>query len=194
MSETDSKEKIIHAAKKIFATKGFDGTSTREIVAEAGVNISLISYYFKSKESLFFALFDRFLASPDAVIAESNQYSIEEFCGIIARIIKLRFDDPDLVTILQQELILCSKRSGKFRDILAPIWNRMKAILDYQMKQGVFLIKDADSALSFVMAVVGFPRQHFLYQAYIQKKEDPQYVTDETISFILRGLGYIQRT
>jgi AcrR family transcriptional regulator len=46
-------ENILFAAEKLFAEKGFDGTSTREISKSANVNISMISYYFGSKEKLY---------------------------------------------------------------------------------------------------------------------------------------------
>ncbi|WP_332570163.1 TetR/AcrR family transcriptional regulator [Chryseobacterium sp.] len=46
-------ENILFAAEKLFAEKGFDGTSTREIAKMANVNISMISYYFGSKEKLY---------------------------------------------------------------------------------------------------------------------------------------------
>lgn len=46
-------ENILFAAEKLFAEKGFDGTSTRKISKAANVNISMISYYFGSKEKLY---------------------------------------------------------------------------------------------------------------------------------------------
>ncbi len=49
----DKKEIIISTAMKLFAQKGFEGTSVREIAAGADVNPAMISYYFGSKEKLF---------------------------------------------------------------------------------------------------------------------------------------------
>lgn len=46
-------ENILFAAEVLFAEKGFEGTSTREIAKAANVNISMISYYFGSKEKLY---------------------------------------------------------------------------------------------------------------------------------------------
>ncbi|WP_294252105.1 TetR/AcrR family transcriptional regulator [uncultured Chryseobacterium sp.] len=50
---TSKEENILFAAEKLFAEKGFEGTSTREIAKAAQVNISMISYYFGSKEKLY---------------------------------------------------------------------------------------------------------------------------------------------
>ncbi|NIJ55101.1 TetR/AcrR family transcriptional regulator [Dyadobacter arcticus] len=48
---------IIEVAEQLFAQKGFAGTSVRDIALEADVNVSMISYYFGSKEKLIEALF-----------------------------------------------------------------------------------------------------------------------------------------
>ncbi len=44
---------ILAKAKTLFAEQGFDGTSVRDIVDAAGVNVSLVSYYFGGKEGLY---------------------------------------------------------------------------------------------------------------------------------------------
>jgi len=49
----NTEQKIIEVATKLFAKDGFDGASTREICKQAGVNISLISYYFGGKKELY---------------------------------------------------------------------------------------------------------------------------------------------
>ncbi|MBB6002864.1 TetR/AcrR family transcriptional regulator [Arcicella rosea] len=53
-----AEDKIKEAAIKVFLEKGFDGTTTRDIAKEAGVNSALMNYYFRSKEKLFLAIFD----------------------------------------------------------------------------------------------------------------------------------------
>lgn len=54
----ESRDKILKAAEELFSTKGFDGTSVREVAEKAGVNKALIFYYFKSKEEILQSLFD----------------------------------------------------------------------------------------------------------------------------------------
>lgn len=49
---------IIDAAEKLFALKGFEGASVRDIAHEADVNVAMISYYFGSKEKLMEAIFE----------------------------------------------------------------------------------------------------------------------------------------
>lgn len=53
-SETrSSKDALLKAAKKVFATKGYDGATVKDIAEAAGVNVSLVSYHFDGKENLF---------------------------------------------------------------------------------------------------------------------------------------------
>ena len=54
-----SREKLIQAAEALFAERGFDGTSVRDITTAAGVNSALVRYYFGSKEGLLSEVYTR---------------------------------------------------------------------------------------------------------------------------------------
>jgi AcrR family transcriptional regulator len=62
MSELETKDKIMQAARALFSVKGYEGASVREIAAEAGVNIAAVNYHFTSKEKLFFLVIDSIFA------------------------------------------------------------------------------------------------------------------------------------
>ncbi|MFE3870422.1 TetR/AcrR family transcriptional regulator [Flavobacterium sp. ZS1P70] len=47
---------ILEVAETLFAEKGFEGTSIRNIAKEAKINIAMVSYYFGSKEKLLESL------------------------------------------------------------------------------------------------------------------------------------------
>jgi len=55
---SSTEERILAAAKKIFHSKGFDGARMQEIANEAGVNKSLVHYYYRNKDNLFRAVFE----------------------------------------------------------------------------------------------------------------------------------------
>jgi AcrR family transcriptional regulator len=61
---------ILFAAEKLFSEKGFDKTSTREISSAANVNVSMISYYFGSKEKLLVSLFEMRMAESQSYMDE----------------------------------------------------------------------------------------------------------------------------
>ena len=54
----DTKSRILDVANELFATRGFDGTSVRDIANEADVNLAAINYHFKNKENLYHKVFD----------------------------------------------------------------------------------------------------------------------------------------
>ena len=47
-----TKNKILDAADVLFANKGFNGTSLREITSQANVNLAAVNYHFGSKKEL----------------------------------------------------------------------------------------------------------------------------------------------
>ncbi len=51
--DLSTETKIKDAAKRIFIANGFNGCTSREIAKEAGINVALLNYYFKSKSQLF---------------------------------------------------------------------------------------------------------------------------------------------
>jgi len=51
--QASTEERIKEAARKVFTQKGYAATRTRDIAAEAGINLALLNYYFRSKEKLF---------------------------------------------------------------------------------------------------------------------------------------------
>jgi AcrR family transcriptional regulator len=51
--DVSTEDKIKNAARIVFHKKGYAATRTRDIAEEAGINLALLNYYFRSKEKLF---------------------------------------------------------------------------------------------------------------------------------------------
>ncbi len=58
MEAKNKKNHILESAEKLFAVKGFEASTVRDIADEAGVNLAMISYYFGSKEKMMESLFE----------------------------------------------------------------------------------------------------------------------------------------
>jgi AcrR family transcriptional regulator len=54
-----TKERILRVAERLFAEHGYDGVSTRALAAAAGVQLALLSYYFRNKLGIYRAVFER---------------------------------------------------------------------------------------------------------------------------------------
>jgi AcrR family transcriptional regulator len=66
----DTKEKILHSARALFASKGYEGASVRQIASEAGVNIAAVNYHFMSKERLFMQVIELVFSETSGHIRE----------------------------------------------------------------------------------------------------------------------------
>ena len=54
------RDRLIEAARELFARDGFDAASVRDITARAHANLGAITYHFGSKEALYHAVIERF--------------------------------------------------------------------------------------------------------------------------------------
>ena len=54
-----TRHKILETAIRLFSERGFNGTTTKEIAEEAGVNEALIFRYFSTKRDLYGSIIDR---------------------------------------------------------------------------------------------------------------------------------------
>lgn len=61
-----TKERILGAAEVLFAQRGFEGASLRQLTAAAGVNLAAVNYHFGSKEKLVEQVFRRRLDTLNA--------------------------------------------------------------------------------------------------------------------------------
>lgn len=98
---------ILLTSEKLFAERGFDATSTREISAAAHTNVSMISYYFGSKEKLFEKLFEyRMSESLDftqEIYARKDFNEWEKLMMIVERYLGRVFRLEDFYKIMQNE-------------------------------------------------------------------------------------------
>lgn len=79
--DLDSKQKLLHAARRLLLTKGHQRATVKEIAREAGVNHGLVHHYFKSKEHLFVELIksdESYALNSVMEVLESRDASVEQ--------------------------------------------------------------------------------------------------------------------
>lgn len=70
----DTEQKIKDAARKVFLEHGYDGAKIRQIAEEAGVNLAMVNYYFRSKDLLFKSIYvDTFHAFLSRMVTMLNE-------------------------------------------------------------------------------------------------------------------------
>lgn len=113
----DRRTAILEAAERLFARRGFDAVSIRDIAAEAGVNSALIGYHHGNKDALYRSLFSRryveFNAQRLRLLAAAR---LEPYAKRSLEELVRAWSDP-LLTLLQDEshhdfIVLLSRESA----------------------------------------------------------------------------------
>jgi AcrR family transcriptional regulator len=90
---SDTRERILAAARERFAGHGYDRTRIRDVASDAGVDAALVHYFFKSKDGLFVAAMELPIRPADVlppVLAEGLPGLGER---IVRRLLSV-WDDP----------------------------------------------------------------------------------------------------
>lgn len=77
--DEEKKQRILNAAMKEFASKGYDHASTNRIVENADIAKGLLFHYFKSKKQLFLYLYDYCLDRVMKEISQKIDYGEKDF-------------------------------------------------------------------------------------------------------------------
>ncbi|MNI18517.1 HTH-type transcriptional regulator MtrR [compost metagenome] len=81
----ERKNEILDAADELFGQKGFDGTSTNDILAKVGIARGTLYYHFKSKEDIMDALIDRYNVR---ILGAAQKVAEDKSIPVIERIIR----------------------------------------------------------------------------------------------------------
>ncbi len=103
-----TEDKIKFAAKEVFHRKGFSATRTRDIAEEAGINLALLNYYFRSKERLFNLIMletlQSFAGSLSIVMNDPNSTLNEKIEAIVSNYIDMLLEEPNIPVFIMSEL------------------------------------------------------------------------------------------
>ena len=112
-------KRILWVAERLFLEKGFSGTSTTEIAKTVGCNQTLIHYYFRTKEKLFWDVFapkmEQVVDYLDAPLDESLSF-LDRISNIIDFYFGILELDERLAPFIVNELIMHPGRWDLFRN------------------------------------------------------------------------------
>lgn len=125
-----TKARLLTAAEGVFAAKGFEGASTREIAARASVNISSLHYHWESKEGLYFAVFrniyDQIVGLLQNTLAPllAGHTDPEAVIDItVGQLFDFFAANPNIPKLLLRRVVENEEvEVGIERDVLAPAW------------------------------------------------------------------------
>jgi AcrR family transcriptional regulator len=125
---TDTKEQIISVAERLFADRGFAGTTLRNVIIDADVNLAAVHYHFGSKEELFRAVVKRFarpiveqeLALLKQLQARDRVPSVEAILtAVLKPCLEFLAQDKDLLLVHAQFMGRCWTEPEPLKSIVA---------------------------------------------------------------------------
>ncbi len=103
-----TEDKIKNAAHKIFLRKGYSAARTRDVAEEAGINLALLNYYFRSKKNLFDVVMrekiQNLMGSLLPVLNDTATSLDEKVERIVTSYIETLSGNPDLPSFILNEI------------------------------------------------------------------------------------------
>lgn len=191
--EEHVKTRIVRAAKKLTAQKGFEATTVREICAEAGANLSLVSYYYGGKEHVYEAVLDTFIPIAEAsrFLNEMKLDPVEGVCTVVREIVLFRSADPEISRIIHQEMVRQTPRTALVQQRVMPAWKLIRKFLEEGRSRGDFHFRSLDMAMVQLLGSVLFgDNRSGLTPIMTEEFPDADTQINDVLTFILRGIGY----
>lgn len=192
-----TRDLILKSAEKLFAQKGFELTTVREIAENSGANIAMIYYYFKTKEGLHKEILEESFRNLSLSLKEGldrNKESEEKIYDIIRIYITFLHTHKNLHRIILRETV---SRSGHIEMIvkryISKNFNIVHNVIREGVQQGFF--RKQDTALS-TFSLIGMILYYFTYEPIFtrlispekRKKPITEYLPDHIFDLFMEGV------
>ena len=138
MEYNDKQVQIMETAEVLFAEKGFNGTSVRDIAVKANVNLAMISYYFGSKDKLLEALFDyrgeHLKLKMESMIGDKQKNSFEKIDLLIDHYIEKVMNQQCFSRIMVREQVM--NHTGITAELITQMKKRNQELISKLIHQG----------------------------------------------------------
>ena len=145
LSTEQRRRQVISAAMRLFSSKGFDGTSTREIAQAAGINEALIFRHFQTKEDLYWAVVSSRIQAAGRqekirqYLSSSHPDATEVLAAIAENLLDRTSEDADLTRLLLFSALRNSELSENFfRTYMAGIYDALAGFIRQGIGKGQF--------------------------------------------------------
>ncbi|MEY4583264.1 MAG: hypothetical protein RL701_7967 [Pseudomonadota bacterium] len=204
---SDIRERLIVAARARFLLEGVDGAALRQIAKDAGTNIGMVYYYFKTKDELFLAVvqdvYGGLLTDIDRAFGGEGSEE-ERFGALYQRLSRLSDAEFAVVRLVLREALVSSTRLAELGQLFfrghIPIV--MRCLVEGIAQQR--LRSDLSPILLLVSSLVlGFMPQvaqrlvlssQALPPALQQQVPKPEEVARGLASILMHGIKYSERS
>jgi AcrR family transcriptional regulator len=195
LSATDRRQQIVETATCLFARQGYEGTTTRRIAEQAGINEALLFRHFPSKENLYWTIIEELCSASGRqsrieAILKSGGSDLEVFTAIAREFVLRTPRDTELTRLLWYTALENHELSDRFfRTYIAVYYEALAGYIRARIRGGTFRRTDPLLAARGFMGMVVY---HFLVQelfgAEKYQKFNPEEVAETLAGIWLAGM------
>ena len=197
--DDSSRDRLLAAAIKLFAERGFEGVSTGQVAIAAGLTQSMVHYHFHSKSRLWKAAIEKIMLSRGDLVASTptdlrDLDPLSRLKVLIRRFIMINAAYPDLARIAVQEGMI---RSPRLRWLVSKYvgttYRRFDAVIGEAMEKGRIRklpIYEVTNTI-LISAAIPFTLQAWMIEIYKVRMTNPadiQVYGDVLMSILFEGL------
>lgn len=159
--DISAEEKIKEAARRLFTERGFAAVKTRDIAEEAGINLALLNYYFRSKQRLFDLImvenFQKFVDQLIPIMTNESMPMEEVLKQITSSYIDMLKQNPDLPFFILNEMRSQSSKLEFVREKMTAVRAAfLSRIEDKMLKRKISRSTNGHMMMNF-MGLIIFP-------------------------------------
>jgi AcrR family transcriptional regulator len=187
-AQQENKEKLINVAIELFASRGFKGTSIRDIAGTMGMSISNIYHYFGNKEGLLLGVLEhstKRLINKLRAVSELDLDPLERFKKLVETHVGLTegYEKEAKIFFLDEEH-LSEEGLEINKKIQREIFEMYRELLRLLEQKGCLRSGNITVLTFNVLGVINWHLRWYRHQGPLSVKE----VAGEIVSFILYGV------
>ena len=145
MNADDRREQILQGATRLFAEKGFRGTTTREVAEHLSISEALMFKYFPSKQALYRAIIEKQINGDEDVFypreAIQSKNDRQVFQSVASYLIRKNTQNPNFMRLLLYSALEGHELSKIFTEGVALKNTRLLMVIHYILSQEVYGMK-----------------------------------------------------
>jgi AcrR family transcriptional regulator len=195
-TKTSTRDRIINAAVRIFAQKGYTGATVAGIAVEAQIGKGTIYQYFASKEDLFFAVFEWYVrrtgAAAQVSISVLGGSAIQRLEALNSSIMSMWAEIEDMFSLTMEfwAASSSSRLRDRFKNAFSGMYRQFRGVAASLIREGVQRGEFRNDIIpeSVAAALVGAWDALFL-QAWFDQDFDPLKTARDFLTVVIRGLS-----
>ena len=150
----ERRNEILDVAERLFCTRGYDQTSTNDILAEIGIARGTLYYHFSSKEDILDAMIDRIL---DEIVRRASQIALDGSIPVLERmtqtILASNVDTKTGDMIVEQmhkpqNALMHAKMQERLLKQLIPVFTKL---IEDGISQGLMQTDDPENTIEMLL-------------------------------------------